>query len=525
MIRRCFLVLLAVAGFILLGCRTAHTAEAQLTPPDTIYPPKREFRAAWIATVENIDWPSRKALSTEAQQREFRDMLDLHQQTGMNAAIVQIRAAADAFYAKSPEPWSEWLTGQQGLAPNPFYDPLEFMIREAHSRGIEFHAWFNLDRASYSRSSALVPTHISYQQPGWVYEYGGRKLFNLGLPDVRAYIAGIVANVVRNYDVDGIHFDDYFYPYGISGQVIQDGQAYAKYGQGMSKDNWRRSNVDALIVQIRDSIRTSKPYVKFGISPFGIWRNLRDDPNGSATYGGLTSYDHLYADSRKWVREGWIDYIVPQVYFSTNFWKVPFQTLVDWWLVNCPNRHVYVGHGAYRLAHPTRNEPSWGDPTQMPEQMRYVRKQPKLAGSVFFSGSTFKANPYNFRDSLQAGPYRYPALIPTMPWIDSIPPLAPRDLKVAATKEGVELFWQQPEPAADSGVARSYVIYRFEGGRTRIQLNDPRAILSILIGELSTRFVDKTADSKRKYVYVVTAVDRLSNESEGVEVRVNGLQN
>lgn len=519
----CFLIALLFSSFLSLSCRTAQTAE-QLQPADTIpRPPKREFRAAWIASVENIDWPSRKGLTTEEQQREFREMIDLHQQTGLNAVIVQIRAAADAFYAKSSEPWSEWLSGQQGIAPEPYYDPLEFMIQESHRRGLEFHAWLNLDRATYTRNPVLDPSHISFLHPEWLYTYGGRKVFNLGLPEVRAYIASIVANLVRNYDVDGIHFDDYFYPYGIPGQVIADSETYARYGKGMSLDDWRRSNVDALIVQLRDSIRAQKSYVKFGISPFGVWRNKRDDPSGSATTGGLTTYDNLYADSRKWIQQGWIDYIVPQVYFGTDFGKVPFKALVDWWAQNCPKRHLYVGHGAYRLAHPTKTDPSWGSAAQLPDQMRHIRKQPNVSGSVFFSGSTFRLNPFSFRDSLQAGPYRYHALIPTMPWLDSIPPRPPRNLTIATTAEGVELFWQRPAPAIDKGTARYYVIYRAEGPQANINTEDPSTILAVLIGENATYYVDKTANPKRKYTYIVTSVDRLHNESIGQPIRINGL--
>lgn len=521
--RHYLLFILCCGAALSLGCRTAQFVE-QLAPADTVVtPPKREFRAAWIASVDNIDWPSRKGLTTDEQQREFRDMIELHQRTGLNAVIVQVRDAADALYARSTEPWSEWLTGQQGLAPDPFYDPLEFMIQESHSRGLEFHAWLNLDRATFSRNASIAPSHISFQHPEWLYYYDGRKVFNLGLPEVRAYISGIVANLVRNYDVDGIHFDDYFYPYTVVGQRIPDGAAYARYGRGMSLDDWRRSNVDALIVQLRDSIRAQKSYVKFGISPFGVWRNQRDDPAGSATLGGQTAYDNLYADTRKWVREGWIDYLVPQVYFGTDFAKVPFRTLVDWWTLNCPNRHLYIGHGAYRLAHPTKTDLSWGNPAQLSAQMRHIRKQPKVAGSVFFSGKTFQTNPHSFRDSLQAGPYRYHALIPTMPWLDSIPPRAPRGLAVAATGDGIELYWQQPNPAVDKGTARYYVVYRLDGSPAVPGINDPRTILAVLMGELSTRFVDKTADPAHKYTYVVTAVDRLHNESEGASVYVSGL--
>ncbi|HEY0109210.1 MAG TPA: family 10 glycosylhydrolase, partial [Fibrella sp.] len=328
-------------------------------------PLKREFRAVWIATVDNIDWPSRKGLPVADQQREFLELLDMSQQTGLNAVVVQVRAAADAFYAKSAEPWSEWLTGQQGLAPEPFYDPLEFMIREARSRNLEFHAWLNLDRATFSKTASVAPTNISYQRPGWMVDYGNRKLFNLGLPEVRAYVAGTVSNIVRNYDVDGIHFDDYFYPFGTVGQSFADDAAFQLYNpDGLNKEDWRRQNIDKLIRQIGDSIRYTKPWVKFGISPFGIWKNQKNDSEGSVTFGGQAYYD-LYADIRKWAREDWVDYIVPQIYFSTRFDRANYKTLVDWWVKNRGNHHLYIGQGAYRLGKGTKSDLGWGEASQL----------------------------------------------------------------------------------------------------------------------------------------------------------------
>lgn len=482
-------------------------------------PPKREFRAVWIATVDNIDWPSRKGLPTADQQREIVELFDQHQKIGLNAVVVQIRSAADAFYAKGSEPWSEWLTGQQGLAPEPFYDPLEYMIEQAHQRGLEFHAWFNLDRATFSKTASIAPTNIVYRKPEWMLEYGGRKLFNLGLPAVRSYIAGIVANVVREYDVDGIHFDDYFYPYAIAGQVLRDDSTYQANFNGMRKDDWRRDNVTKLVVELRDSIRANKPWVKFGISPFGIWKNQRNDPEGSATNGGQAYYD-LYADTRKWAREGLMDYIVPQVYFSTEFGRAPYKTLVEWWTRNTGKCHLYVGHGAYRVGRGSERDPGWGRPTEFSNQMRYNRQQRAVQGSVFFSAKSLKANPLAMCDSLLTNFYRYPAIVPAMLWLDSIPPLPPRDLKAAATPDGIELFWQQPTPASDGDEASSYLVYRFEGRRPQLRLNDPRYIVAQCVGESSTRFVDKTADVKKKYTYVVTAVDRLHNESREVIVKI-----
>ena len=494
-----------------------------LTPADRgTAPPKREFRAVWIATVDNIDWPSKKGLPVADQQREIVTMFDQHQEIGLNAVVVQVRSAADAFYAKSSEPWSEWLMGQQGLAPEPFYDPLEFMIEQAHQRGLEFHAWFNLDRATFSKMASVAPTNIIHRKPEWMLTYGGRKLFNLGLPAVRSYIAGIVANVVREYDVDGIHFDDYFYPYAEAGQTLRDDSTYRANFNGMNKADWRRDNVNKLVVELRDSIRANKPWIKFGISPFGIWKNQRNDPEGSATNGGQSYYD-IYADTRKWVREGLIDYVVPQVYFSSEFGRAPYKTLVEWWTRTCNggNCQLYIGHGAYRVGRGSERDPGWWRATEFPDQMRYNRQQSAVLGSVFFSARNLRTNPLAIRDSLQQNFYRHLALVPTMPWLDSIPPMPPRDVNAATTPTGIELSWQQSAEAVDGDGANAYLVYRFEGIRPRLRLYDPRYIVAKCVGESTTRFVDEMADPKKKYTYVVTALDRLHNESRGVIISVH----
>ncbi|WP_019989521.1 glycoside hydrolase family 10 protein [Rudanella lutea] len=482
--------------------------------------PKREFRAVWIATIDNIDWPSKKGLPAEQQQAEYRALLDGQRQAGFNAVVVQVRAAADAFYAKSMEPWSEWLTGQQGLAPSPFYDPLEFMLEESHNRGMEFHAWLNLDRGTFSRRATIAPGHITTRKPEWFLSYGERKLFNLGMPVVRTYVASLVANIVRNYDVDGIHFDDYFYPYAVAGQTLRDDEAYRANYNGMSKNDWRRSNIDKLILEIRDSIYAVKPHVKFGVSPFGIWKNAASDPEGSPTSGGQAYYD-LYADTRKWALEGWVDYMVPQIYFTHDHPRAPYRELVDWWTRNAGERHLYIGHGAYRVGKGGQREPSWNNPTQMPNQVRYARSMKPTLGSVYFSAKSLRDNPLGVRDSLQNNLYKYPALIPPMTWKDSLAPEPVRDLKATATPSGVELFWHEPAPAADGDRARYYVVYRFEGRQRQFRTDNPQYILTICQGESNTRFIDKTANPNKRYTYVVTAFDRLHNESRETALLVN----
>ena len=323
--------------------------------------------------MENIDWPSKKGLSTENQQNEFKNLLDYHQKIGINAVMVQVRAAADAFYAKSSEPWSEWLTGEQGKAPFPYYDPMDFMIQEAHQRNMEFHAWLNMNRGVQKSTKMVAATHIINKKPEWFLTYGGAKLFNLGIPEVRTYIVDIVMNIVKNYDVDGIHFDDYFYPYTITGEKLNDDETFKKYNNGFLKiDDWRRNNIDLMIEKISKSIKTEKPKMKFGISPLGVWRNKSVDPTGSDTQGGQTSYDNLYADSRKWIKNGWLDYIAPQIYFAFEHQKVPYKNLADWWRKNSYNRHLYIGQAAYKVDAKSK-ENAWLKGSQIPNQVRYNR--------------------------------------------------------------------------------------------------------------------------------------------------------
>lgn len=327
-------------------------------------PPKREFRGVWIATVQNIDWPSAKGLTSVKQQQELVNIFDEHQKSGMNAVMLQIRPSADALYAKSREPWSIFLSGKQGIAPQPAYDPLKFAIDEAHKRAMELHAWFNPYRASNDLvDSNISANHITRTHPEWFYTYGRKKYFDPGLPEVRAYIIAVIMDVVHNYDIDGVHFDDYFYPYPEKAK-LPDTATYIKYGQGFTDINdWRRHNVDTLIKVLADSIHKAKKYVKFGISPFGIWRNVKNDPNGSKTYG-FTAYNTLFADARQWVKSGWVDYINPQLYFPFHYKVAPYENLLEWWSMNSFNRHLYIGQAVYRAM---EDKEGWRDKSQLPD--------------------------------------------------------------------------------------------------------------------------------------------------------------
>ena len=509
-----FSVLVFVLYF-LITCKSSKNTGAKNKPEKL--PPKREVRAVWIATVDNIDWPSRKNLSPEEQRQEFVKLLLAHKKTGINTVYVQVRAAADAFYAKGSEPWSEWLTGKQGKAPEPFYDPLEFMINECHRRGIEFHAWLNLNRAAHRVSKSIASDNISKKHPEWILDYDGYKLFNFGLPEVRDYITDVTINIVKNYDVDGIHFDDYFYPYSVAGQILKDSEAFKQYGNNFaSKEDWRRNNIDLIIKQISDGITATKPYVKFGISPFGAWRNKKDDPTGSDTQAGQTSYDNLFADTKKWTKAGWIDYMIPQIYFSTKHNKVPFKTLTNWWLQHTYGRHLYIGQGAYKVGQDT--DKSWQNPEEFSDQMAFLREQSAVSGSAFFSSKSLINNKLGFADSLQNNFYKYPALPPTMPWKDNVPPRPPQGLTINDLSKGIELNWNTPTASKDGETASYYAVYRFDANDIP-NLNDPRRIIGFCYDKQGW-LADRTAIQGKKYTYLVTAFDRLHNESEATKTQI-----
>ena len=375
----------------------------------------KEFRGVWVATVDNIDWPRRGDSNPETQKADFINLLNMHQKNGMNAVIVQIRPAADAFYASPFEPWSQWLNGKQGKAPYPFYDPLEFMIEEAHKRGMEFHAWLNPYRAVFNiTNSSISPTHVSKQHPEWFLTYGGKKYFDPANKDAQQFVVDVVSDIVKRYEVDAIHMDDYFYPYKIAGQEFPDAESFRKNGNGMKKDDWRRSNVDSIIKKLYTAIRKEKPWVKFGISPFSVWRNADRDPRGSDSKGGVTNYDDLYADILLWLQKGWIDYVAPQLYLEIGHSKIAFEKLLDWWSKNSYGKHIYIGHGIYRV---NENAPAWRNANELPNQIKLTRQTPNVQGSIFYSSKIFNNNPNGWNDSLQNNYYKIPAQVPTMEWM------------------------------------------------------------------------------------------------------------
>ena len=361
-------------------------------------------RAAWIATVDNIDWPSRPGLPAADQQQEYRVLLDDLRQRGLNTVIVQVRPTADAMWPSPYEPWSHWLTGVQGKDPG--YDPLAFLVEEAHARGLEFHAWFNPFRVSKQADPAkLVPEHPARQHPDWVFEYGGQLYYDPGEPAVREFVTQVVMDAAQRYAIDGVHFDDYFYPYPVQGEQIPDAETFAAHGAGVGNvADWRRQNVDRLVAGVSARLAALNRDVEFGISPFGIWRNRAADPRGSAT-SGLQSYDATYADSYAWVRNGWVDYIAPQVYWEIGHPAADYAVLVPWWAEAVADTRVklYIGQAAYKV----RSAPAWDD-GELADHLALNHEHAEVRGDVFFSARSLSTNAAAAMEQVTAEHYSCP---------------------------------------------------------------------------------------------------------------------
>lgn len=474
---------------------------------DAVSSQKQLFRSSWIASVDNIDWPSEQGLSADEQKDELKNALDADKEAGMNATIVQIKPAADAFFPSDYAPWSKYLTGEQGKDPG--YDPVSFAVEEAHARNMEFHAWMNPYRVANDTTDTgdLVEGHPAREHPEWVIEYGGQLYYDPGNPDAREYIIDSFLEVVENYDVDAIHMDDYFYPYPVEGETFDDEETYQEYGadQFDDKEDWRRHNVDVFVEELSEGIKDIDSHVKLGISPFGIWRNASTDPEGSDT-NGLESYDDLYADTKKWVEHEWIDYINPQIYWYFENPPAAYEKLADWWsdLVADKDVHLYTGHAAYQIG----SGGEWDDPEEVPDQLAYNTSL-NIDGSVFFSHQDLVDNPLGITDRLKNDLFKNPALVPTMSWLGGEAPEKPDLLSVKSTDEGNEVEWED----ADDESAY-YVIYRFEDD-SDVDLDDPNHMIETVRNDGDDRqsFVDDAVEGT-DYSYGVTSVDRLHHESD-----------
>lgn len=459
--------------------------------------PKREFRGAWLHTVYQGQYAQK---GTAELQSYLTDQLDKLKAAGVNAVLFQVRPSADAFYPSKLEPWSRFLT-KGGKAPSPYWDPLQFMIDETHKRGMELHAWLNPYRVTTSPTEKLAPGHIYHKEPQRFVKYEGDKkiYFDPGLPENRQFIEDVVMDIVNRYDVDGIHFDDYFYPYPAGGADFPDQKSFAKYGNGMKKADWRRHNVDLLIEEIHTKIASSKkPWVRFGVSPFGIWRNKKSDPRGSET-NGLQNYDDLYADVLLWAQKGWIDYQLPQLYWELEHKRASTLTLADWWNENVEGRHMYFGQDVGNIMKHPDLAPS-KEKTQLRHKIELSRSLPNVQGNCWWPGYSVTANLGGVADSLATDLQSTMALVPEYPWISKKAPETPKAVKA----NGKTISWNAKAPKGDTNDAVRFVVYRFSGNGIP-DFDDASAIVDI------TPAASLTVSEPG--VYYVTALNRVNVES------------
>ncbi len=499
-------VLLKVFSLVILALLSLTQCLSALSNP-----PKREFRAAWIATVANIDWPATQGESPSKQKADLIKLLDQLDEVGINVVILQVRPECDAFYESRYEPWSFWLTGRQGKAPEPFYDPLRFAIEEAHKRGMELHAWFNPYRAEKSIGAyPLANNHVVKTHPEWILTFNETdsdlRILNPGIPAVRQHITNVIMDVVTRYDVDGVHFDDYFYPYPPNqiSKTNKDYQTYKTYKHGDASDNtisdWRRENVNILMRMISDSIQATKPWIKFGISPFGIYR-----PGIPPGIVGMDAYDVIYADPLAWLNDHSIDYLTPQLYWVIGGAQ-DFSKLLTWWAdqTAARNRHLYPGH-IFGSSFSTN---------ELPNQLNLVRKNSKAQGDVYFSAKHFGYNTLNFTEKLKSDYYRFPALVPVMDWKNTTTPSAPISFDFLPSPiSGLFRFvWQVPTINGADSLIR-FALYKFNSPpQSSDPPTDPQYFYDVVGGtELSPPPPASSANGD--LYFALTAIDRNSNES------------
>ena len=471
--------------------------------------PKREFRGAWIQAVNG----QFLGMGEQEMKGYLVTMLNNLKRANVNAIIFQVRVEGDALYRSSLEPWSRFLTGTQGKDPG--WDPLQFMVTEAHARGMELHAWINPYRARTKSTRKLDAKHQFSKYPERFIGYDTQLFFNPSLQENRDWICTIVKDIVSRYDVDGFHIDDYFYPYPVAGNQFNDDVFYKNDSRGIAdKGDWRRDNVNRLIWQMHKTVRETKPWVKFGVSPFGIYRNMASSPAGSDTKG-LQSYDDLYADVIHWINEGWVDYCIPQVYWEIGHTAADYETLVKWWAKHAANRPLYIGQDVNRTvrAADLKNSKSH----QLPAKMKLQRSLPAIQGSCLWDAASAANNVGQYRTVLEQYYHKNPALMPQYKFIDKKAPKKVRGIKRITTAGNDVLVWITPNKDNTKALDKvvNYVVYRFAQGE-KVKLESSSNIVAIT----PNTYYHLPKGESGKYTYVVTALDRLQNESKGKKVTV-----
>ena len=470
----------------------------------TVWAQKREMRGAWIQCVNG----QFQGMGTQKMQQTLSYQLDELWRDGVNTIIFQVRPECDALYESGIEPWSRFLTGRQGQAPSPYWDPLRWMIDQCHRRGMELHAWINPYRARTKSTTLLASNHIAKRKPQNCFEYDGLTILNPGIPENRDYICEVARDIVTRYDVDGIHMDDYFYPYPAAGQTIPDDAQFRQYSNGIrDRGDWRRYNVNLFIEQFYKTVHEAKPWVKVGISPFGIYRNKRSSSIGSNT-NGLQNYDDLYADILLWINNGWLDYCVPQIYWEIGNKAADYDTLIRWWNQYAGGRPLIIGEDIERTVKAA--DPSSPSQSQMNAKYRLHQQMKNVKGTVLWYAKAAVDNVGNYGIALRNYYWRTPALQPDMSFIDKKTPGKVRKLKPVWTSDGYMLFWTAPKGKNWRDEATQYVVYRFAKGE-KVNTNDASKMVAITPETFCKLPYE---DGKQKYVYAVTAINRLQNESK-----------
>jgi len=487
---------------------------------------QRKYMGVWISTVKMLDYPSQRGLSSKQLKKEYIDMLDFLDSTGINVIFFQVRPAADAFFPSQYEPWSEWLTGKQGRAPEPYFDPLKFMITEAHKRGIQFHAWINPFRAIATIEYAdISPDHITHRKPKWFFTYGLHKYFDPGIPEVRDYVTSIITDIVRRYDVDGIHFDDYFYPYPERDQnhkiiPIPDRKTYKKYGKKEFKNvaDWRRNNINLFIKEVHDSIKAVDPDIIFGVSPPAVWRNKSRDTSGSATRG-LAAYDWLYADILKWDTCGWVDYIAPQLYYPIGHKYADYKTLIKWWSNHIKKSTLFIGLNIQQF-YTAREQHKKISTKQITDEIKLTEQYNNIEGFFFYRVKSLMQNPYGITDTLCHNILCKNYLYPPIASVDTVAPGRPDNFRTYKYDNDIVLIWDPPSDSLKKDSIVFYGVY-LNASDTTATAHDFIFFTQESVIRIKRNY--KPGLKTKKYKICISAFDKFHNESKKscIEIKVN----